>query len=439
MDGNVLLFAVVITSMTTVVFSLMPTMLGGRCDLADDLRKGAKGAGSTGSVARVRSALVVIETSLSFALVVAAGLLINSFVRLGQVELGFEPDAVSVVSVSYPGGDAQEITAFYDDVLARMAGLPGVTAVGATVNLPLSGNYQQLRIAVVGGPSLGDEGYPVNYQQVTAGYFSTMGVRVQEGRGFDNRDRRGSPPVAVINESLAGEVFGDRNPIGHRVSFFDSAPNDLSYEIVGVVADSRQQRLDSPGEPELYLSSYQHPRGRMDVVVRTAVSDPSLIAAMREQVWAVRADLPIRRAVRLSDFVAQSIASPRFFMILHSTFAVLALTLALVGIYGALAYSVSTRTKELGIRMALGASSGSVLGLVLGRGLGLVVMGVAVGVGVAVVTTRLLSSFVFGITPTDPATMFAGFMVVMAAAAVACVMPARKAARLDPVSSLRHE
>ena len=438
-DGNVMAFAVVVTLLTTVVFSLAPAMRGSRAELGDDIKKGSKGAGSTVGVARLSGVLVVTEISLSFVLVVAAGLLINSFGRLSQVELGFEPDAVHVVTVSYPGGDAREVTGFYDEVLAGIAALPGVAAVGATVNLPLSGNYRQRRIELQEGLIAGDEGYSVNYQQVTADYFETMGIRVLAGRGLEDRDRPGAPLVAVMNQTLARAMFGARNPVGHGFSFLDSAPDDPPYDIVGVVADSRQQRMDTPGEPELYLSFRQSPSGRMDVVARTVDPNADILSAMRQQVWAVRADLPIRRAVRLPDFVARSIATPRFYMLLLSSFAGLALALALVGIYGTLSYSVSRRTRELGIRMALGASGRSVLGLVLAHGLTLATIGVALGAGLALLTTRVLSSFVFGITPTDPATMFAGCFTVLAAAVIACAVPARRAARLDPNASLRCE
>ena len=436
-DGNAMVFALVVTLLTTVVFSLVPAMRGSRADLAEDLRMGSKGAGVTVGMGRLNGALVVTETALAF--VVGAGLLINSFGRLGQVELGFEPDAVHVVTVSYPGGDTREVRGFYDDVLSRIAAFPGVIAVGATVNLPLSGNRQQRRIELEEGPNLGNEGYSVNYQQVTADYFRTMGIRVLAGRGLEGRDRPGAPLVAVMNQTLARDLFGERSPVGQRFSFLDPTLNEVPYEIVGVVENSRQQRLDTPGEPELYLSFRQSPRARMDIVAGATGPDVSLLSSMRQQVWAVRADLPIRRAIRLSDFVARSIATPRFYMLLLSGFAGLALALALVGIYGTLAYSVSRRTRELGVRMALGASRRAVVGLVLAHGLTLAAIGVLLGVGLALLTTHVLSSFVYGITPTDPATMFAGVVAVLAAAAVACAIPAQRAARLDPVVSLGHE
>jgi predicted permease len=244
-DGNAMAFALLCTLLTTVAFSLVPAMRGSRADVADDVRSGSKGAGSPVGPARLSGVLVVTETSLAVVLVVAAGLLINSFGRLSQVELGFEPEAVHVVTVAYPGGDAREVTAFYDDVISRIKALPGVTAAGATVNLPLSGNYRQRRIELREGPSLGDEGYSVNYQQVTADYFGAMGIRVLAGRRLEDGDIPGAPLVAVMNQTLARDVFGDQSPVGRRFSFLDSAPDELPYEIVGVVADSRQQRMPS--------------------------------------------------------------------------------------------------------------------------------------------------------------------------------------------------
>ncbi len=379
---------------------------------------------------------MVAETALSFVLVVAAGLLVNSFVRLARVELGFEAHNLYVVSITHRG--AGEATNFFDSVVDGIAGLPGVSAVGATVNLPLSGNRRMLLASVPGAEYGEDGGYSANYQQVTENYFSAMGIRALRGRVFTERDNADGPRVAVVNEALARALFGEGDPVGRRLTT-NAELGGLSYEIVGLVADVRQQRLDAPGEPELYISFRQSPSARMDVVARTTVPNATLLRAMREQVWAVRPDLPVRAAFPMSDFVAQSVASPRFYTLLLGVFALLAISLAVVGIYGTLAYSVSLRTREMGIRMALGASEGSVVRMVMRRGMTLVALGVALGVGAALLTTRALASFLFGVAPTDAPTMVGGMLAVLAAAAVASAIPARKAATLDPMTSLRHE
>jgi putative ABC transport system permease protein len=443
-SGRILGYAVGISLLTSLVFGLLPALRGSRAGPRQGLGSGSTAGGRSIWEARVRDLLVMAETSLSVVLVVAGGLLFNSFLRLGSVDPGFEPQNAEVISVAYPGdASAEEVTTFYDDVLAGIAGLPGVGAVGATVNLPLSGNGQMRRIHVPGiaisaqDAELG--GYPVNYQQVTPDYFRAMGILLRGGRVFEHTDDEAAPPVAVVNEALARALVGEGDAVGRRFTFGHEAAGAEPHEIIGVVADTRQQQLEMPGEPELYLSFHQSPTGRMDIVARASGSGPGLLAAMREQLWIVRPDLPVRRSAEMSDLVAQSIADHRFYTLLIGTFAALALTLALVGVYGTLAFSVSQRRSELGVRVALGATGSSVLRMVLRHGMTTVSIGVTVGLVAALLTTRVLESLLFGITPTDPLTLAVGLTAVLAAAAAACVVPARRAARLDPMASLRRE
>jgi predicted permease len=444
-SGPVLWAALGLALFTSLFFGLLPALRGSRGSLRQGLGSGsAGGGGSSIREAHLRDVLVIAETSLSVVLVVAGGLLLNSFVRLTNVDPGFESRNVSVISVAYPGNaSGDEVVSFYDELLTRVSGLPGVRAAGATVNLPLSGNGQMLRVQVPGMTMSAQDvelgGYPVNYQQVTPDYFRAMGIAVRRGRVFEPTDDAAAAPVALVNETLARALVGEGDIPGLRFTFGHEDAGAEPHEVVGVVADVRQQQLEAPGEPELYLSFHQSPRTRMEVVARGSGDGASLLPAMRQQLWAVRPDLPTRRSAEMSDVVSQSIADQRFYTLLMGTFAGLALALALVGVYGTLSFAVSQRQRELGVRVALGAAPSSLLRMVLGRGMTTVAAGMAIGLGAALLTTRVMESLLFGITPTDPLTLAVGLAAVVATAAAACTIPARRAARLDPTISLRAE
>ncbi len=439
-DGRVLAFALAISGLTSLLFGWLPALRGSRADLVSRLKEGARGTGGTAGQERLRNTLVVAETSVAFVLVVGAGLLISSFLRLQRVEMGFDPENVQILGVAYPGAESPEdISSFYRDVTGRVASLPGVTAVGVTANLPLSGNYAMRSIeAVEGRPDFVNED-GVYYQHVSPDFFPALGIPLLRGRVFDRSDQPETPPVAVVNEAMASLLFGEDNPLGRRFQASDGTKTTW-FEVIGLVEDVRTLRLSRAGMPEMYLSFDQAPHGRhMDIVVRTAAFDPDILPAMRAELHNIRPDFPVRRSVRMEDFVADSIASPRFYTLVLGSFAGVALLLALVGIYGTLAYAVAQRTHEFGVRMALGATESSVLAMVLKRGMALVTLGVALGLGGALLSTRALESLVFGITPTDATTMALGIATVLVAALLASWIPAWRATKLDPIETLRNE
>ncbi len=400
---------------------------------------------STGSAtdAWIREGVVAVEVALSIVLVVGAGLLANSLFRLNGVPLGFDPQGVSVVSVSLPSDSDDETRAFYREAVAGIGALPGVESAGATVHLPLSGNQRMLRIRVPGLQLDAEDeergGLPVHYQQVTPEYFATMAVPVVEGRGLAASDGPAAPRVAMVNQSLARVLAPDRSPVGLRFALSDDEGEALDYEVVGVVADLRQQRLDAPGEPELFFPFDQWPTGRMEIVARAAPGAPPVLPAMRARIRELRPDLPIRRSVRMDNFVGSTLSDRRFFSMVVGGFAVFALVLSGVGVYGTLTYAVSRRRRELGVRMALGASASTVLRTVLRRGLTTLAVGSVVGLLGALAAGRAVSSMLFGITPSDPVTLASAVLGVGAVGSLAVLVPALRASRVDPTESLREE
>lgn len=436
-NGNVLAFAAITSVLTSLLFGLAPVLRSTRPNLVGRLKEGTQGSGSASRQHRLRNGLVIAETAIAFVLVIGAGLLINSFLRLQYVDKGFDAENVHVLGVAASGADSpQEISGFYQDMMARLRALPGVTTVGVTGNLPLSGRYAMQRLQAVEERTLDDTS--VYYQYVSSGFFRTMGINLRRGRVFDNADRLGTSPVAVVNEAMARDLFGENEALGERFQASDGNA-ETWFEIIGVVANVRTLDLSQPGLPEMYLSFEQAPQSRMDIVVRTAGPAPSMLSIMREQLRSLHPELPIRRSVQMGDFVAGSIASPRFYTLVLGSFAGVALLLALVGIYGTLTYVVCQQSHELGVRMALGATGNSVCGMVLGRGLRLVTFGIALGVAGALLTTRALGSLVFGITPTDGATMVLGVATVLVTALMASLIPALRATKLDPIAVLRNE
>lgn len=442
-DGRVFFVALAISLATSLLFSLLPALAGARADLAGALARGGRGRSGSRSGARVRELLVVAQTALAIVLTISGGLLLNSLVRAGRVDLGFSPEGVGVVSVTYRRSETdEELVGFFDDVLTRVSAIPGVRAAGATSTLPLSGR-DQLRINAPGLRLDADDqergGLSVNYEVVTPGYFDAIGIAGRRGRTFTRADDAGAPRVAVVNERLAHVLAEDGDPTGFFVTLGDDPDGQRPIEIVGVVADTRQERIEVAGAEEIFFPLRQRPTARMEIAARGGGPGAALLPAMRARVWAVRPDLPIRRSLDMTSFVARSLSDRRFFALLLGAFAILALTLTVVGVYGTLAYAVAQRRRELGIRLAIGATGTSVMRAVLVRSIKMLSVGTAIGVAAALISTRLIASLLFGVTATDPWTVGVAAFAVLGAGLAATMVPATRAARVDPAVSLRIE
>jgi putative ABC transport system permease protein len=439
-DPGVLAFALLLAVATGVAFSTAPAARTlGRA--VDPLREHASGAGRERG--RSRSLFVVVQTAVALVLFLGAGLLVNSFVRLQGVGPGFEPEGVAWTRL-YLRGDAytpESRVALYRELLARLRDMPGVVAVGGTDNLPLSANRSNTLISPDGLVLGADEDPPaVSWHAVLPGTFEALSIQFLRGRAFNDSDDGAAPPVAIVNEAAARMLWPGHDPVGQR--FVSGRPDSGNppVTIVGLVADVRHEGLAIPPEPEMYLPALRTPRVLMNVLVRAEGDDPAaLLGPVRQVIRDFAPELPLPAYGTLSAHVAGSILEPRFYALLASAFAVAALALTLVGVYGTLAYTVELRAHELGVRMALGARGRDVLASVIRRGMALVGIGLALGLALGWVTTGAMERFVFGISPRDPATFVATGFALTAMGLVACLVPAIRAARLDPVRQLRRE
>jgi putative ABC transport system permease protein len=438
LDGGVFSFTLAVSVITGLVFGLLPALQASNPDIQGTLKEGGHSSGG-GERNRLRASLVVAELGLASVLLIGAVLLARSFAGLQNVDPGFVPDKVLTLrlwlpELRYPDDD--EIAGFYDDVLDRVRNLPGVQSASAVLGVPLSGSSASFGFSIEGRPKPppGEE-YTAGFQSVGRDYFQTMGIPLVGGRDFDERDDADAPSVAVINETLARRYWPEEDPIGRRVSLDD----EDWIEIVGVVRDVRHQGLDSEPRAELYLPYRQAPLRFMTLVVKTQSEPLELAGAVRSQVLAVDGNLPIFKVMSLEQIVSDSVAQPRFNMTLVGAFSFLALLLAAIGIYGVMSYTVSRRTHELGIRIAMGACTGDLLKMVVRQGMGLIAAGIGVGLLAAWALTRVLSGFLFGVTPTDPLTFIGVSFVLAFVALLATVLPARRAARVDPLNALRYE
>jgi putative ABC transport system permease protein len=438
LDAGVLGFTLVVTLITGVMFGLVPALQASTLNLNETLKEG--GRGSTGGHHRVRSSVVVVEVALALMLLVCSGLLIRSFIRLQRVSPGFNPSDALAVNVALPGSkypNEDQYSAFFTQLVEKTSTLPGVVAVGATQALPIQGDYL-VRFNIQGRPpDPPGEDKSTNYYAVMPGYFKAMGIPLLKGRLFTEQDSKNAPRVAVISETMAKTYFPDEEPISRGISL--SQGREGFREIVGVVGDVKQYGLAQPTTLQTYEPYLQMPFSGMTLVVRTEGSPAALSGAIRSEVLALDKEQPVSRIRTLDQIVAGSVEQQRFLMLLVGVFAAAALILAAVGLYGVMSYAVSQRTHEIGIRMALGANAGAVLKLVVGHGMMLALIGVAIGLAGAFAVTRVMSKLLFAVSTTDPLT-FVGISVVLTGAALAaCLAPALRATKVDPMLALRHE
>ena len=410
---------------TGIGFGLAPAIAAARADV----QKGLKDSGSS-SRGRFRDGLVVAEVALAFVLLTGAGLLLRAFLHLQNTPTGLVAENVLTLHLSQ-GGDARH----YYQIEERVAQIPGVRAAGFIQYLPLQNSGWEGYFTVAGRPPEIPSRQPMaELRYVTPGYFRAFGIPLRKGRVFTDRDNSEAPPVVLINEALARQYFPGEDPVGKRTS---------RGPIVGIVGDVRQLGLDRPPAPEIYYPIAQNYSQRseygMSLVVSGQVAPEALVSAVRAAIHEVNPNRAIFNIKTMRRVIADSLSNQKLYLWLIGLFAGLALLLAVAGIYGVISYAVAQRTREFGVRMAMGADTGRVLRLVLGHGVWLVGLGLALGVGGALALTRLLRSLLFGVTPTDPATFAAMAALLGAVAMLACLVPARQATRVDPAIALRHE
>jgi putative ABC transport system permease protein len=442
-DGRVVVFTAIVSLVTGVLFGLAPAVTASRATLHETLKEGGRTSAGRG---RAGAVLVVSEVALSLVLLVAAGLLIRSFVRLQDVAPGFDSANLLTFRLSLPESrytTFEKGDRFFDELFARLRSSADVRAVAATNALPFSGQGTSRSFFIDGRPPMRpDESTEEQIRIVTDGFFGAMGIPVIKGREFTARDSLASPRVMVINEALARKHFANENPIGKRIAF--DKDSSRWYEIVGIAGNIKHRGLDARDRPELYVP-YRQPVfdswtvRPVYVAVRTAGEPLAAAAAIRQRVNRLDPDQPISNVRTMDERIARSLSGRRFNMVMLGLFAVLALTLAAVGIYGIVAYSVTERTHEIGVRLALGAQRRDVVAMVVRHGMLMTLAGTGVGLAAAFAVVRVMSGLLYGVSAADPATFIAIPVLLLTVALAACYIPARRATRVDPMIALRTE
>ena len=444
LDGVVLGFTLLVSLGTGIIFGVVPAWHASRVDLNTALKSGTR-TGSGESKARLRNGLVMGEIALALVLLICAGLLIQTFARLGRVQPGFQPDRLLTATVQLPRAGYpknENVIAFYNRFLERVRTLPGVESASAILPLPLSSSNLVTDFDIEEHPLPEGQRAGAPVRMIGTDYFRTMGIPLKLGRVFAETEQFNSPPVVIVNQRFAEKFFPGQNVIGKRIQpgfSADDGPEKVR-EIIGVVGNVKHSSLKNVDSPEMYLPRTQIPVTLMSIVIRTRVSDPSSVtAAMRTELSAIDPGLPLNSVRVFDEYLARSLAGPRFNALLLSIFAASALLLTAIGIYGVLAYSVAQRTNEIGIRIALGAAQSRIFKLVIGQAMTIVATSVAVGLAGAFAATRLLSSLLFGVSAWDPITFSAIVILIALIALLAAWLPARRAANVDPIVALRTE
>lgn len=449
-DAKVLLFTLLISMLSGVLFGLMPTLNISKENFTEELKGSGKGSVEAGRRNSVRNLLILSEVALSLLLLISAGLLAKSFLRLQSVSPGFDIKNLLVMRLSLPKAQYSKpemVTAFYEQLSSRIANLPGVQSVSATSVLPLSGSNVRINFIILGRPPLSLSEQPVTQYRMTGpDYFRTMNIPVRSGRDFTNRDTLHTQPVAIINDSFARRYWPDDSPLGAHIKIDDNNQAPREVEIIGVVGDVRHAGLHADPAPEIYVHLSQIPEenvslltNNMNWVVKTSAEPLTQAGAVRREIQSVNGNVPTSNTRSMEQFVSSSLAASRFNLFLLGIFAIVALILAGTGIYAVISYSVAQRTHELGIRRALGAQQLDVLKLVVGSSLKIVLIGVVLGLVGAYILTRMLSNLLYGISVTDPSTFVSMSLLLIIIALLASYIPARRATKVDPMIALRSE
>ncbi len=441
LDWRVICFTMAVTLLTSVTFGMAPALQASQVDLNGTLKEGGR-SGSGAGRQNLRSLLVVAEVALSLVLLIGAGLMMRSFIQLQRIDPGFNPEHLLTARVDLPSArydTPEKVEAFYKRLLERAGALPGVQAVGATSNLPLQ-NWWGRSLTVEGHSVLSVGQAPMIFHNViTPNYLRAMGIPLRAGRDFTDGDTRNSQKVTIIDERLAREYWPNESPLGKRVRFGPPEQNEPWHTIIGVAAGVKQERLDLVRRSSVYLPHSEITLDDLTLALRSTISSADLTAALRRELKALDPSLPLTQVLTMEEIVSRSVWQPRLIAMLFSLFATVALLLAAVGIYGVMSYSVTQRTREFGIRMALGAQRRDVLWLIVTQGLKLTVAGVAIGLAGAIGLTRLMTELLFGVSATDPLTFMAIALLLILVALLACWIPAQRATKVDPMISLRYE
>ncbi len=436
-DPNVLAFTFAISILTGLLFGLAPAFRTAKVNLIDSLKDGARGTEGT-LRNRTRSLLVVFESAIAVVLLIGAGLLVRSLIALQRVDPGFDSNNVLTLRIDLPrqkyAGEGKPAK-FFEELETRVSSIPGVQTVGLITELPMSGQLNDLPFTVEGRPPVTvDQAFDADFRLVNQHYFNALHIPLLRGRNFTEQEVREGKPVTLVSQQLVDTVFPNEDPMGKRLI---SAIGGTAFEIIGVVGDIRHRSLQRPPFPAMYFPTLNS--NRMNLVVRTQNDPLSIVGAVRQQVQALDRDQPISAVKRMSDWVDSSVSSQRYSTTLLAAFAALAIILAATGIYGVMSYTAAQRTHEIGVRMALGARRFDVLKLVVRQGMWLTLVGVILGLTGAFALTRVMQSLLFGVTAKDPFTFAVVAALLSAVAFIACLLPALRATRVDPLIALRYE
>ena len=437
LDPVALGFTVLVTLVTGFAIGLLPALQASGVNVVETLKDASRGSTATGQ--RLRAGLLIAEVSLSLVLLIGAGLLLTSFARLQRVAPGFQPDGIFTAQLVLPPQryPREKLVAFYEQLYQRLSAMPGVTAAALTDRVPLTGGNTPAPVAVMGTslPPMSER--PIaNRHLVSPRYFETLGIPIRAGRDFDERDSSRVPHVVIVNETFARRHFPGEDPLGRTLV---TGMGQLPSQIIGVVADVRSTNLNTPPEPDYFLPALQRPETFTNILVRTTGGPVAMVPLVREALRAVDPDLPLLQPQTLSARIAQTVADRRLALVLLAAFAALALLLASLGVYSVMAHLVAFRTGEIGIRMALGASPGAVMRMVLGHSRRLTLVGIGLGIARRFAVSRLMEQVLFEVDAADPLIYLVVSATLLLVAEFASWFPARRATRIDPVVALRME